>query len=130
VSADLTIHVRDRKEIDAFYQAVGARIAALRSDCGLTQEDLAKAVGLSRPSISNLEAGRQRTPIHVLVEIASLFGMSLADLVVDSTPRTRHPVMVGLARDQAREITRLRGVIQAAMAVLSDQCAKRDSDRR
>ena len=64
------------------YRLVGMRIQTLRRD-HLTQEELADLVGLSRASIANLEAGRQRVPLHHLFGIAEALGTSVADLLPD-----------------------------------------------
>jgi transcriptional regulator with XRE-family HTH domain len=53
-------------EADAFYTIVGMRAARLRTDAGLTQQQVADAVGLSRASIANFEVGRQRTKLRAL----------------------------------------------------------------
>jgi transcriptional regulator with XRE-family HTH domain len=40
-----------------------------RDQRGLSQEGLAKAVGLKRPSISNIEKGRQNILLHTFCDI-------------------------------------------------------------
>jgi transcriptional regulator with XRE-family HTH domain len=49
---------------DAIYHALGARISTRRSELKLSQADLAERVGMSRGSVANVEAGRQRLPLH------------------------------------------------------------------
>lgn len=61
---------------DEFYRAVGAKLAEARMMRGMSQADLAEAVGLSRPpSVANIEAGRQRMYAHTLVELAAAVAM-------------------------------------------------------
>lgn len=55
---------------DVFYRKVGENIRAKRKDRGLSQEGLAKAVGLKRPSMSNIEKGRQNILLHTFCDIA------------------------------------------------------------
>lgn len=55
---------------DAFYKQVGENIRAKRKGLGLSQEALAKAVGLKRPSLSNIEKGRQNILLHTFYDIA------------------------------------------------------------
>lgn len=38
----------------------GMRVEQIRTALGMRQEDLAKAVGVVRTSVTNIEAGRQR----------------------------------------------------------------------
>jgi len=54
---------------DVFYKQVGQNIRAKRKELGLSQDGLAKAVGLKRPSMSNMEKGRQNMLLHTFCDI-------------------------------------------------------------
>ena len=63
------------------YRALGDRLRRLRentADSGkrLTQDDLARRVGLERTSITNIEKGNQKVPLHVLYRMCEVFGVS------------------------------------------------------
>ena len=64
------------KPDDVFYKQVGQNIRARRKTLGLSQEALAKAVGLKRPSLSNIEKGRQNILLHTFYEIADSLNVS------------------------------------------------------
>lgn len=49
-----------RKPIEACHQMLGMRIRLIRETVGMTQDDLAKKVGMKRVSVTNIETGRQR----------------------------------------------------------------------
>lgn len=66
----------------------GARIRAARKKVGLTPKALADLVGLSRSSIVNLEAGRQRAPIHMIWKLADALDLPVADLLPDPQARS------------------------------------------
>jgi transcriptional regulator with XRE-family HTH domain len=66
---------------DHVYGDVGARIARARRATGLSQKKLADAVHVTRTSIVNVEAGRQRAPLHLLWQIAAVLDVEVADLV-------------------------------------------------
>lgn len=66
---------------DHVYADVGARIARARRAMGLSQKKLADAVHVTRTSIVNVEAGRQRAPLHLLWQIAAVLGVEVAELV-------------------------------------------------
>ncbi|WP_299820525.1 helix-turn-helix transcriptional regulator [uncultured Jannaschia sp.] len=55
---------------DALYAQIGNKISAARRDAGLTQNAVARQVGVSRASLANIEAGRQQVFVHHLVKIA------------------------------------------------------------
>jgi len=52
------------------YSRFGQRVRQHRERLNLNQAEVARAVGLSRASIANIETGRQRTPIHHLYRLA------------------------------------------------------------
>lgn len=58
-----------------FYIALGRRIAELRQP-RMTQDELAKAVSLSRTSIINIEKGRQQVLVHTLASISRALSVS------------------------------------------------------
>ncbi len=62
---------------------IGSRVQAARVDAGMTQQELADRVLLSRPSIANLEGGNQEVPVTRLALIARVLHLDLADLVRD-----------------------------------------------
>src|SRR5438128_7842656 len=64
-----------------FYETLGQRLREARRSARLTQGDLARAVGISRTSITNIETGRQPLYVHVLVRIAEILGTSPTDLM-------------------------------------------------
>jgi transcriptional regulator with XRE-family HTH domain len=64
-----------------FYRALGGRIRQARSDAKISQDSLARAVGLSRTSITNIEKGRQPVQVHLLVKIADALGATSASLL-------------------------------------------------
>lgn len=60
---------------------IGQRIAALRKRKGLSQEDLAKAVQISRPSLAQIELGNRNIDILELQQFAQVLGFSLDDFM-------------------------------------------------
>jgi transcriptional regulator with XRE-family HTH domain len=70
-----------------FYAEVGRRIRALRAARGISQEELAAALSLSRTSVTNIERGRQRILLHILLEVCGILGADPMELLppLDST---------------------------------------------
>jgi DNA-binding XRE family transcriptional regulator len=71
------------KQIDALwlYAEIGKRVKSKREQKDLLQADLAIQIGVERTSIVNLEAGKQRSPIHVLYNIALVLGCAITELL-------------------------------------------------
>jgi DNA-binding XRE family transcriptional regulator len=58
------VKLKTSKATEVIYQAVGAKIRMFREMQDITQGDMAKSVNLSRVSVNNVEAGRQRIQLH------------------------------------------------------------------
>jgi transcriptional regulator with XRE-family HTH domain len=67
--------------VDPLYCQIGERIRKERDELGFSQLELATEIGMTRVSIVNIEAGRQRLPIHTLYAIADALGVSVACLL-------------------------------------------------
>jgi len=63
------------KEIDV-YRFLGRNIRHHRKRCSMTQEELGRLVPLTRTSIVNIEAGRQRIQAHTIVFISEALGVT------------------------------------------------------
>ncbi len=98
-----------RKEICRLF---GQLLAKKRSEGKLSQESLAKAVGLTRTSITNIERGRQPVNLHTLYLIADILRLDVADLLPSlpkksiTSPIPREQFQRLSARDR-RELERL-----------------------
>lgn len=66
---------------DRFYVALGRRVRRRREDRHLSQATVARHLGLTRTSVTNMEAGRQRLQVHQLAALATLLQVGTADLV-------------------------------------------------
>jgi transcriptional regulator with XRE-family HTH domain len=76
-------HARFDEE-QGFYADLGARIRRARGP--LPQQSVARAVGLSRASVANIEAGRQQVSSWTLVRLANIFGVQAVDLLPSHDP--------------------------------------------
>jgi transcriptional regulator with XRE-family HTH domain len=55
---------------------LGSRLRQARELAGLTQTAAAKALGMRRPSVSEIESGRRRVTTDELYQVAELYGVS------------------------------------------------------
>jgi transcriptional regulator with XRE-family HTH domain len=60
---------------------IGQRVTELRKMKGLSQEDLAKSVKISRPSLAQIELGNRSVDILELQRLSMVLGFSLDDFV-------------------------------------------------
>lgn len=75
---------------------LGSRIARERRALGMSQEELARAIWVSRNTVSNWEVGATAPDIQSLVLLSGVFGMSLDEMVGRDANATVH----ALARDR------------------------------
>lgn len=74
------------KDIEQFYITVGGRIRRERKAVGMSQGRLAVLIGITRPSLTLMESGRQRIQLHILVDIAEALDVPVTYLLPTSTP--------------------------------------------
>ncbi len=58
------------------------RIEAIRKEKGIRQEEFAKAMAVSRQTISSLENGRYNPSITLAYKIAKYFDMTIEDVFI------------------------------------------------
>lgn len=68
-------------DVNLIYKEFGRRLRHARKTAKLTQEMLAEQVGLNRTSITNIENGRQRIPLHLLFSLATIVGVHPTSLL-------------------------------------------------
>ncbi len=62
-------------------QTIGKEIRTRRQSAGITQQDLASQLGLTRASVSNIEAGNQSLSVIAFLKVAAALEVAPADLL-------------------------------------------------
>ncbi len=65
---------------------LGPKLRQLRTERGLTQSGMAKALGLSTSYVNLLENNQRSLSVQVLMRISQVYGVDWRDLVTDDTP--------------------------------------------
>jgi transcriptional regulator with XRE-family HTH domain len=71
----------------AFYVQLGQRIAAARKAAGLTQVQLAEALGIAQQTLAHYEGGKLRVAVALLPPLARHLGLSVEELIGTATRR-------------------------------------------
>jgi transcriptional regulator with XRE-family HTH domain len=66
---------------EQFFRALGARIAALRKEQGLSQQALAEQLGIPQQTYANYEVARARIPASMLPQLGRIFGVGVDELL-------------------------------------------------
>jgi len=107
---------------DDFQRRFGRRVRELRKTKGLTQEQLAEAIGRSVDTISNIERGSSLTRISTAAELARTLAVSLPamfetvdDLLDHEDDRAKLPQLKQLL-EEAKQLDKVS--IDAAIQIL------------
>lgn len=71
----------DKEQQTIFYETIGEKIKDARKRKNFNQEVLADILGISRVSLINIETGKQRVPLHVLLDICESLEVTINDIV-------------------------------------------------
>jgi len=64
-------------ELEERRRAIASRLRLAREMAGLSQSQVATLLGLNRPSVSEMEAGRRRVAAEELAQLATIYGVDV-----------------------------------------------------
>ena len=94
--------------VEPIYRDFGRRLRKARTKATLTQEGLARRVGLTRTSITNMEQGNQHVGLHLLYQLAKAVGVPPVDLLPDESAATDDGDLSALLSPGLRRADRVR----------------------
>jgi len=123
---DVGLHATMSPDEKQFFQDLGARIAQLRKDQGMTQMQLADALQITQQQLASYEIGRRRVPVSMIPALARALGVSLDELIgaPQRTARKRGPapkLQQHMQRISELPKTQQRFVMQMLETVLAQQ---------
>lgn len=71
-------------DLSAYLEIVGTRIRRLRGEARLSQSELSKLAGLTRPYLSAVEKGRRNITLEVALKLAEALGTPVSELLSES----------------------------------------------
>lgn len=77
----VAVMTQDEKQ---YFKELGSRLAQLRKEAGLTQVQLAGALGISQQMVASYEVGRRRIPVSMLTALAQALKVPI-DTLLGST---------------------------------------------
>ena len=107
-----------------FYKLVGAKVRSARNAAGLSQAHLAEHVGLTRSSVANLEAARQRTSLYHFVLISRALGAPVSELLPDEPSPYDSQLTSSLQNELADSPESTQEFVRGAVARLQSSSAK------
>lgn len=70
-----------KAESRAYFRALGKHISQLRKEIGMTQAELARAIGVSQQAIFAYELGDRRVSVFIVARVAKVFAISVPELI-------------------------------------------------
>jgi transcriptional regulator with XRE-family HTH domain len=104
-----------KHETEEYFKELGTNIANARQAIGLTQEQLAKQLGVHQPVFASYEIGRRRVPIPTLVRIAEILQVFVEDLLPGITKKKRGPLPL-----IDRELSRVKALPEVQQKLVMD----------
>ena len=101
--------------MDDSVKTIAANVRRLRAARGLSAAGLARASGVARATLAELEAGRGNPTVDTLYSLASVLGITLADLLVEAEAPAVHVVRAGEGPRVSGPVLQARLLRQAAV---------------
>ena len=79
-------YYKDMKNPNEINEKIAKNLTYYRKAAGLTQAELAEKINYSDKSVSKWESGNGIPDVYILLQLAELFGVTLNDLVGETTP--------------------------------------------
>ena len=90
---------------------LGTRLREAREYLGLTQDDVAKLVGVSRVIITNIEAGTRKVSAEELSKLSKIYGWTMEELIEGEKKEKNMPMFARafseLSEEYQKEIINL-----------------------
>lgn len=82
------------------YRYIGQQLRDRRVTLQLTQQQVAREIGVERTSITNIESGHQKLPLSLLYELCDVLGMDV---------RTVLPAVIDIRATAEEEVLHIDG---------------------
>ena len=87
------------------FKLLGRRVKFLRMEKGISQTDMAEAIGLSQTNLSNMESGRTAITIQNIFKMRNVLGCKMSDFFVDFDGEA-------MAKEEAKKAIELEDALQ------------------
>lgn len=107
------------------HEELARRLREARQACGLTQEAVAGELGVSRPTVAQVEAGERKVTGLELARLAQLYGRPITDFIGEAFEVSAEPILLR-ALPEAKTDPETAAAIREATALVSDLVSLRD----
>ncbi len=100
-----------------WFKEMGKKIQKAREETGMTQMDLARAMGITQAALSNYELGKRRLYLHQIEDIARLLNKDL-DYFIPS-PGENQGTVSDLSGSRQKIVSRINEMNKNELELLS-----------
>ena len=104
------------------YASIGLRIKHARNKKGLTQEQLAEAISVTRNQVYLIEAGDRGISVELLISVANALDAPITDLLADNlttseitTDTDLHYILLDCTAQEEKIITKMAQALKAIL---------------
>jgi transcriptional regulator with XRE-family HTH domain len=101
-----------------WFKEMGRKIQKAREERGMTQMDLAQALGITQAALSNYELGKRRLYLHQIEDIARLLQKNL-DYFITSPVENGQTAKQDTSRFRQKVVSRIDGLDEKELGLLS-----------
>ncbi len=102
-------------DIDRLYEEIGMRVKDARLKADIKQETLADYAGLTRSSIANIESGKQKPSIHILMLIAKCLDIDYTILIPTSDVIKHNHIANKINKKEIVSTTKINGKTEQSL---------------
>ena len=84
--------------VEKIYKDAGELVRYRRILLDISQTEMGKRLGMTRTTVTNLEAGRQRIPLHLLYKVAKILHIPIYSLIPENTEADGHSLSLQVVR--------------------------------
>lgn len=99
--------------------SLAENLRLLRKKEGMSQEELADAMGISRQAVSKWESGRTRPDMERTMALAAFFGVTVDALITDESAETKREVVNTAAGNRPKPVHFTAGILMSAVGLLA-----------
>jgi transcriptional regulator with XRE-family HTH domain len=119
-----------KQESRAYFRALGAHISELRKEQGMTQAELARALGVSQQTVFAYELGDRRVSVLIVAKLAKIFGVSIEEMIgMTRIPRPGHRRLSPAGTRHAQRFQQLSKTEQRFVKKIMDVLLERGPQR-
>ena len=117
----LSIKIRTSRAKEKIYMDFGKRLYELRKQKGLSQEELANQLNVTRQTVSKWELGDSSPDVEKLIALGDLFAISLDEMVLGKVPaatrldKLEEKIMTEENKQKAKKGIKILGIIAGAV---------------